>query len=100
MVKTEQKMNISKLLKAADDAYINYRYRCEDIAKEAQKYIGWDDKVSCEHLPADGLCILATVPDDCNTSEMPECVCPADSFFSSVKEKGKITPYEFKEISI
>lgn len=68
-------MNISKLLKAADNAYINYRYRCEDIAKEAQKYIDWDDKVSCEHLPADGLCILATVPDDCNTSGMPECVC-------------------------
>lgn len=38
-------MNISKLLKAADNAYINYRYRCEYIAKEGQKYIDWDDKV-------------------------------------------------------
>lgn len=93
-------MNIYKLLKTADDAYTNYRYRCDEIAKEAQKYIDWDDKVSCEYLPADGLCILATVPYDCNTSGLPECVCPVNSFFSSVKEKGKITPYEFKEISI
>lgn len=93
-------MNISKLLKAADDAYINYRYRCEDIAKEAQKYIGWDDKVSCEHLPADGLCILATVPDDCNTSGMPECVCSVGSFFSYMKSRKMILPQEFKAISI
>ena len=93
-------MNISKLLKAADNAYINYRYRCEDIAKEAQKYIDWDDKVSCEHLPADGLCILATVPDDCNTSGMPECVCSADLFFSSVKEKGKITPVSYTHLTL
>lgn len=93
-------MNISKLLKDADDAYINYRYRCEVLAKEAQKYINWDDKVSCEHLPADGLCILATVPNDCSMSEMPECVCPANSFFSSVKAKEMITPQEFKAISI
>lgn len=93
-------MNIYKLLKAANDAYINYERRCEDIAKEAQKYIDWNDNVGCEYLPADGLCILATIPDDCNTSEIPECVCSANSFFSSVKEKGKITPYEFKKISI
>lgn len=53
-------MNISKLLNNADDAYINYRHRCEALAKEAQKYIDWDNGVSCEHLPADGLCILAT----------------------------------------
>ena len=93
-------MNISKLLNNADDAYINYRRRCESLAKEAQKYIDWDDKVSCEYLPADGLCILATIPDDCNTSGMPECVCPADVFFSSVKSKEAITAQEFKAISI
>ena len=45
-------MNISKLLNNADDAYINYRHRCEALAKEAQKYIDWDNGVSCEHLPA------------------------------------------------
>ena len=33
-------MNISKLLKDADDAYINYRHKCEALAKEAQKLIG------------------------------------------------------------
>lgn len=36
------------MIKKADDAYINYRHRCESLAKEAQKYIDWDDKVSCE----------------------------------------------------
>ncbi len=63
-------MNISKFMKAADNAYINYRHRCETISREAQKYIDWDDKVSCEYIPADGLCILATVPDDCNIEGM------------------------------
>ena len=47
------------MIKKADDAYINYRHRCESLAKEAQKYIDWDDKA-----------------------------------------KEKITPDEFKEISI
>ena len=36
-------MNISKLLDNAGDAYINYRHRCEALAKEAQKYIDCDD---------------------------------------------------------
>lgn len=93
-------MNINQMLKKADDAYINYRHRCEALAKEAQKYIDWDDRVSCENLPADGLCILATIPTDCNIGGMPECVCPADLFFSFVKSKGVITPQEFKAISI
>jgi len=102
-LKTDQKkkeMNINQMIKKADDAYINYRHRCESLAKEAQKYIDWDEKVSCEHLPADGLCILATIPDDCNTSGMPECVCPAEVFFSSVKSKKMIAPQDFKVISI
>lgn len=93
-------MNIKKMLKDADDSYINYRHRCEALAKEAQNYIDWDDRVSCEHLPVDGLCILATVPTDSNISGMPECVCLADLFFSSVKSKEAITPQEFKAISI
>lgn len=93
-------MDISKLLKNADDAYINYRYKCEALAKKAQQYIDWDDSVSCEHLPADGLCILATMSDDCGIYGMPECVCPADLFFSYVELKEAITPQEFKAISI
>lgn len=100
MAQNKSEMNINQMIKKADDAYINYRHRCESLAKEAQKYIDWDDKVSCEHLPADGLCILATIPDDCNTSGMPECVCPAEVFFSSVKSKKMIAPQDFKVISI
>ena len=93
-------MNLSKLLKTADDAYINYRHRCEALAKEAQRYIDWDDEVSCEYLPADGLCILATIPDDCNIGGMPESVCPAGVFFSFVKSQRMISPQEFQAISI
>lgn len=100
LAKNNLVMNITKLLKNADDSYINYRHKCEALAKEAQKFIDWDDRVSCEHLPADGLCILATIPDDCSIGGMPECVCPADLFFSSVKSKEAITPQEFKAISI
>lgn len=96
----KKEMNINQIIKKADDSYINYRHKCEALAKEAQKFIDWDDRVSCEHLPADGLCILATIPDDCSIGGMPECVCPADLFFSSVKSKEAITPQEFKAISI
>ena len=31
---------------------------CDDIAKEAQKHIDWDDNVSCEYYPSDGICIM------------------------------------------
>lgn len=46
-------MKKTKLLKKASDSYINYRHKCEAVAKEAQKYIDWDERVSCEYLPAD-----------------------------------------------
>lgn len=93
-------MNIDKFINSTIKSYDGYRKNCDIIAKEAQKYIDWDDRVSCEYLPSDGLCILATVPDDCNIGGMPECVCPASTFFSSVKSKETITPQEFKVISI
>lgn len=93
-------MNIDKLIDDAIGGYNTYLHYCDLLAVEAQKYIDWDDRVSCEYLPSDGLCILATVPDDCNIGGMPECVCPASTFFSSVKSKETITPQEFKVISI
>ena len=37
-------MNVNQMIKEANNAYINYRSRCESLAKEAQKYIDWDDK--------------------------------------------------------
>lgn len=76
-------------IKRANSKYAEYLSACDKVAKAAQKHINWNDDVSCAYMPGDGLCI-----------EIEGHVCPADSFFSSVKEKGKITPYEFKEISI
>lgn len=93
-------MNIDKLISDAIEGYNGYLYYCDLVAKEAKKYIDWDDFVSCEYVPGTGLSILATVPNDCNISGIPECVCPVRSFFSSVKSRKKITPQEFKEISI
>lgn len=93
-------MAIGKLIIGAIKGYNEYLYCCDLVAKEAQKYIDWDDSVSCEYVPGAGLSILATTPNNCGISGMPECVCPANSFFSFVKSKETITPQEFKEISV
>lgn len=93
-------MNLAELIDDAIKAYDEYRCCCDLIEIEAQKHIDWDDSVSCEHLPSDGLCILATLPNACDAFGMSECVCPADLFFSSVGSKNMISPQEFKAISI
>lgn len=93
-------MKIKDAIRKADRAYINYMCACDNLAIEAQKHIDWDDNVGCQHFPADGLCILATLPDDCGLFGMPECVCSAKSFFESVDAGNIISPQEFKAISI
>lgn len=93
-------MNTHTLRVRAENAYYLYRERCNHVAEEAQKYVDWDNNVGCEYLPSDGLCILATVPDEYSNGGMPESVCPAGIFFSFVKSIGKITPQEFKSICI
>lgn len=93
-------MNIDNSISGAIEGYNRYLYYCNLAAEEAQKYIDWDDFVSCEYIPNTGLSILATVPNDCNISGISECVCPIRSFFSSVKSKKAITTQEFKAISV
>ena len=48
------KGNIFDKIRKASNKYIEYMIACDDVAKEAQKYIDWDDNVSCEYYPADG----------------------------------------------
>ena len=45
------KGNIFDKIRKASNKYIEYMIACDDIAKEAQKHIDWDDNVSCEYYP-------------------------------------------------
>ena len=40
------KGNIFDKIRKASNKYIEYMIACDDVAKEAQKYIDWDDNVS------------------------------------------------------
>lgn len=93
-------MNVTNAINEAENAYINYRHCCEVVAREAKKYIDWNDAVSCEYMPSDGLCILATLPNDCEICGMPECVCPADLFFEFAEASNSVSPKEFKSMCI
>ena len=69
------KGNIFDKIRKAYNKYIKYMIACDDIAKEAQKHIDWDDNVSCEYYPSDGICIM-----------IDEHVCYANTFFDLVEE--------------
>lgn len=94
-LKEKLTMSIEKLINKADKDYIRYISSCGKIAKEAQKYIDWDE-ISCEYVPGDGLCILATIPDSSGIYlSSPDCVCPVNSFFELTKSNETISPKEF-----
>ncbi len=69
------KGNIFDKIRKASNKYIEYMIACDDISKEAQKHIDWDDNVSCEYYPSDGICIM-----------IDEHVCYANTFFGLVEE--------------
>lgn len=64
-----------KKIKRANSKYSEYLLACDKVAKEAQKHIDWDDNVSCEYYPSDGICIM-----------IDEHVCYANTFFDLVEE--------------
>lgn len=66
---------ILKKINRAAFKYSDYVAACDKIAKEAQKHIDWNDRVSCEYYPADGICV-----------EIEEHVCHAFTFFELVEE--------------
>lgn len=53
-------MNIDKFINSTMKSYDEYRKNCDIIAKEAQRYIDFDDFVSCEYINGTGLSILIT----------------------------------------
>lgn len=67
--------NIFDKIRKASNKYIEYMLACDDVAKEAQKHIDWNNDVSCEYYPSDGICIM-----------IEEHVCSAETFFDLVKE--------------
>ena len=69
------KGNIFDKIRKASNKYIEYMIACDDISKEAQKHIDWDDNISCEYYPSDGICIM-----------IDEHVCYANTFFDLVEE--------------
>lgn len=69
------KGNIFDKIRKASNKYIEYMIACDDVAKEAQKHIDWNDNVSCEYYPGDGVCIM-----------IDENVCRAVTFFDLVEE--------------
>jgi len=75
-------MNVTnKIFKCISDASIEYTVFAKKvgvIAREAQKHIDWDDDVSCDYMPGDGVCI-----------EINAHVCPATRFFVLVEESEK-----------
>lgn len=93
-------MDISKLIKDIMTGYNAYLFYCDVLAREAQKYIDFDNNVSCEYVPGAGVSILATVPCDCSTGGMSKCACSAKFFFAFMEGKETITSQVFKAISI
>lgn len=82
-------MKTKYILKNADKAihkYEEFRELCGVIANEAQKYIDWDENVSCEYIPSDGLCICIESPNN----HLPYNI-PVSIFFEMVKDKNILT---------
>lgn len=67
--------DIIQKIRRARSKYVEFRMSCEEIAKIAQKHINWNDDVSCDLYPSDGICI-----------EIESRVCPVDRFFQLVAD--------------
>ena len=81
--------DIIKYAEKAMNKYNEYRDICGIIASEAQKHIDWDDNVSCEFIPADGLCICI------DSTSLPYTI-HVSIFFEMVKNNGMITEEDVK----
>lgn len=62
-------------IRKANRKHMEYLSVCDKIAKEAQEHIDWNDRVSCEYYPGEGICI-----------EIEEHVCCSTTFFDLVEE--------------
>ena len=90
-------MNVDKLINDAIKGYDEYRKRCKLIEKEAQKYIDFDEGVSCEYVIGTGLSLSIVIPVN---HTFRECVCPVVGFFEYAKGKGKLSVDDIKKLSL
>lgn len=98
-VKKRTEMDIDKFINSTIKSYDEYRKNCDIIAKEAQRYIDFDDSVSCEYINGVGLSILVTLPET-DDYTIPECVCPVVGFFEYAKGKDKLSVDDIKKLSL
>lgn len=92
-------MDIDKFINSTIKSYDEYRKNCDIIAKEAQRYIAFDNFVSCEYINGVGLSILVTLPET-DDYTIPECVCPVVGFFEYAKGKDKLSVDDIKKLSL
>lgn len=85
------KGNIFDKIRKASNKYIEYMIACDNVAKEAQKHIDWNNDVSCEYYLGDGICVMIEAH-----------VCPATIFFDLVEEleNGMIEKNTYMKICI
>lgn len=98
-VKKRTEMDIDKFINSTIKSYDEYRKNCDIIAKEAQRYIAFDNFVSCEYINGVGLSILVTLPET-DDYTIPECVCPVVGFFEYAKGKDKLSVDDIKKLSL
>lgn len=92
-------MNIDKLIDDAIGGYNTYLHYCDLLSVEAQKYIDFDDFVSCEYINGTGLSILVTLPET-GDYDLPERVCSVVAFFEYTKGKDKLSVDDIKKLSL
>ena len=90
-------MDIDKLIDDAIESYDTYLRYCNHLAVEAQRYIDFDNFVSCEYINGVGLSILVTLPET-DDYTIPECVCPVVGFYA--KGKDKLSVDDIKKLSL
>lgn len=98
-VKKRTEMDIDKFINSTIKSYECYRKNCDIIAVEAQRYIDFDNFVSCDYINGVGLSILVTLPET-DDYTIPECVCPVVGFFEYAKGKDKLSVNDIKKLSL
>ena len=85
---------IEKLIDECTSLYIKADGKAQLIATEAQKYIDWDDNITCEYINGDGL-VLCHEGD-----EFIPSVVPVSNFFDLALKNGKVSEEEFALMNI
>lgn len=93
------KQEFKKILEKNEIQYIKFCNVCDEVCKEAQKYINWAE-LRWDYLSSDGLCFgivgSYTIDSICGYLLDDMSLLSAYTFFELVSEKGEVTPEDFK----